>query len=73
MRVAHLVGHGTSGRRDDNGEKTRMSVSRQKAVIREIWNGSYSIVVATAVDEEGIYLPECDLVVRIGAVDCVRA
>lgn len=64
--VACIVGHG--GGSDDG-----MRVNQQKRVLEEIQNYNHQIIVATSVAEEGIDLPECELVVTMYAPDTVRA
>jgi len=84
MSVVHLVGHGAGGKRQSDDQRDTssratssgcdgMTVARQSRVIKEISNGEYSVIVATSIAEEGIDLPDCDLVVRLDAPDCVRA
>jgi len=45
------------------GGKKGMSQSQQKRVLEEFANGSYNVLVATSVAEEGLDVPEVDLVV----------
>jgi len=79
MSVVHLVGHGAGGKRQSDDQRGTssgcdgMTVTRQRRVLEEIRNGEYSVIVATSIAEEGIDLPDCDLVVRLDAPDCVRA
>ncbi|KAL5007600.1 hypothetical protein ScPMuIL_016406 [Solemya velum] len=65
--VACIVGHG------NGGETGGMRVNQQKRVLEEIRNYNHQIIVATSVAEEGIDLPECELVVTMYAPDTVRA
>jgi len=67
ISVVHIVGHGSGG--SDAG----MSVPRQARTLQDIQRGKYNVIVATSVAEEGVDLPECDLVIELDAPDCVRA
>ena len=67
MSVVHVVGHG--GGSDDAG----MTVQQQDRTLRDIRRGKYNVIVATSVAEEGVDLPDCDVVIQLDAVDCVRA
>jgi superfamily II DNA/RNA helicase len=68
LKVTHLVGHG-SGSGDGQG----MAVQQQKKVLRDIKNHKYQIVIATSVAEEGIDIPECELVVTMNLPSSVTA
>ena len=67
MSVIHIVGHGAGG--SDGG----MTVQRQARTLHDIQRAKYNVIVATSVAEEGVDLPECDLVIQLDAPDCVRA
>ena len=67
LSVVFIAGHGSGG--CDGG----MSVQQQARTLRDIQRGKHNVIVATAVAEEGVDLPECDLVVQLDAPDCVRA
>jgi ERCC4-related helicase len=58
--VSALVGHGTT-----SGTDPGMKVSHQKGVLDNIREHKYNIVVATSVAEEGIDIPECELVITL--------
>lgn len=66
LSVTHIVGHG-------GGHEAGMSVQQQSRRLADIRRGRYNITVATSVAEEGVDLPECDLVIQTDSVDCVRA
>ncbi|XP_041365827.1 uncharacterized protein LOC121380886 [Gigantopelta aegis] len=57
LKVTAIVGHG--GGTADSG----MRVKEQKRVLDGIKQRKYQIVVATSVAEEGVDIPECELVV----------
>jgi len=63
----YIVGHGSGG--SDAG----MTVQRQARTLHDIQHGKYNVIVATSVAEEGVDLPECDIVIQLDAPDCVRA
>ncbi|KAK3593951.1 hypothetical protein CHS0354_040685 [Potamilus streckersoni] len=67
LKVVCVVGHG-SGTADGG-----MRVNQQKKVLEEIKNHVYQIVVATSVAEEGLDLPECELVVSLMPPSTVTA
>ena len=67
VSVVHIVGHGSGGA--DGG----MSVQLQARTLHDIQHGKYNVIVATSVAEEGVDLPECELVIQLDAPDCVRA
>ncbi|KAL3841905.1 hypothetical protein ACJMK2_019994 [Sinanodonta woodiana] len=67
LKVACVVGHGSGAA--DGG----MRVNQQKRVLEEIKNHVYQIVVATSVAEEGLDLPECELVVSLMPPSTVTA
>jgi len=67
MSVVFIAGHGSGG--GDGG----MSVQQQARTLRDIQRRKHHVIVATAVAEEGVDLPECDLVIQLDAPDCVRA
>ena len=65
--VVHVVGHGSGG------AERGLTFQQQARTLKDIRAGKYNVMVATAVAEEGVDLPECDLVVQLDAPDCVRA
>ena len=67
ISVVYIVGHGSGG--SDAG----MTVQRQARTLHDIQHGKYNVIVATSVAEEGVDLPECDIVIQLDAPDCVRA
>jgi len=67
ISVVHVVGHGAGG--DDAG----MTVHQQQCTLHDIRQGHYNVIVATSVAEEGVDLPDCDVVIQLDAPDCVRA
>lgn len=67
ISVVHIVGHGSGGA--DGG----MSVQQQSRTLHDIQRAKYNVIVATSVAEEGVDLPECELVIQLDAPDCVRA
>ncbi|KAJ1567403.1 hypothetical protein HK405_006089, partial [Cladochytrium tenue] len=61
LRVAFLVGHGVGS----NGPmSTTMTIARQKDVVRKFANGTFNLMIATQVAEEGLDIQPCKLVVR---------
>lgn len=68
LRVTHLVGHGGG-----SGEGGGMAVNQQKKILRDIKHHKYHIVVATSVAEEGIDIPECELVITMNLPSSVTA
>lgn len=69
MSVALVVGHGSGG--TDGG--VGMTVQQQARTLQNIAQRQYNVIVATSVAEEGVDLPQCDLVIELEAPDCVRA
>jgi len=67
MSIVFIAGHGSGG--CDAG----MTVQQQARTLQDIQRGKHNVIVATAVAEEGVDLPECDLVMQLDAPDCVRA
>ncbi|EGG13599.1 putative RNA helicase [Cavenderia fasciculata] len=61
-----VVGHGSN---TDGG----MSTSKQKEVVEAFRTGKANVVVTTNVLEEGLDVPECNLVIRIDAPSTVTA
>jgi len=53
-----FVGHGRSG-----GGKPAMSQKQQLEVLRRFRDGELRVLVATSIGEEGLDIPQCDLVV----------
>ncbi|CAC5376403.1 unnamed protein product [Mytilus coruscus] len=66
--VSALVGHGTT-----SGKEPGMKVSHQKVILDNIRQHKYNIVVATSVAEEGIDIPECELVITLNPPSNVTA
>jgi ERCC4-related helicase len=50
-----------------------MSVAQQKKILENMQKKQYHIVVATAVAEEGIDIPECELVITFNPPSTVTA
>ncbi|EEB08532.1 hypothetical protein SJAG_03689 [Schizosaccharomyces japonicus yFS275] len=59
IRVESLVGNGSNQAGDE-----QMSYKLQKEVIRRFKHGSANVLVATAIAEEGLDIPSCDVVFR---------
>ncbi|XP_076450755.1 uncharacterized protein LOC143286826 isoform X2 [Babylonia areolata] len=68
MRVAVVVGHGAG-----SGEGEGMNLRKQDKVLQGIKCHRYDIVVATSVAEEGVDIPECQLVVCLNPPTTVKA
>ena len=68
MRVAVVVGHGAG-----SGEGEGMNLRKQDKVLQGIKSHRYNIVVATSVAEEGVDIPECQLVVSLNPPTTVKA
>ncbi|KAK7491472.1 hypothetical protein BaRGS_00017301 [Batillaria attramentaria] len=68
MDVAVVVGHGAG-----SGEGEGMNLRKQDKVLQGIKSHKYKIVVATSVAEEGVDLPECQLVVCLNPPTTVKA
>lgn len=68
MRVAVVVGHG-AGSADGDG----MNLRKQDKVLSGIRQRRYHIIIATSVAEEGIDIPECQLVVCLNPPTTVKA
>ncbi|XP_071181980.1 antiviral innate immune response receptor RIG-I-like [Mytilus edulis] len=66
--VSALVGHGTT-----SGKEPGMKVTHQKVILDNIRQHKYNIVVATSVAEEGIDIPECELVITLNPPSNVTA
>ena len=64
-----LTGHGSGGSQSAAG----MSVKEQGAVLQDIRANKYQVLVATSVAEEGLDLPECELVVQMDPPRSVTA
>ncbi|CAB41233.2 dicer [Schizosaccharomyces pombe] len=59
IRAHSFIGHGPS----DQGEFS-MTFRRQKDTLHKFKTGKYNVLIATAVAEEGIDVPSCNLVIR---------
>lgn len=68
MKVAVVVGHGAG-----SGEGEGMNLRKQDKVLQGIKSHRYNIVVATSVAEEGVDIPECQLVVCLNPPTTVKA
>jgi hypothetical protein len=60
FKARHIVGHGSGGSGGDGG----MSVSSQQQVVHDFKQGTFNILVSTAVCQEGIDVGSCSLVIR---------
>ena len=67
IRPAKLTGHGKS--KQDEG----MSHKEQEDVIQGFRDGTFNLLVATSVAEEGLDIPACNLVIRYDAMTTVTA
>ncbi|KAG0238750.1 Dicer-like protein 1 [Actinomortierella wolfii] len=67
FRVGLLVGHG--GGKKGKDRSVRMMFNEQNRVITDFRNGTYNLLVATKVAEEGLDIPSCNVVVRYDPVD----
>jgi endoribonuclease Dicer len=68
LNVEAVVGHGST-----SGTEQGMSVAQQKKILENMQKKQYHIVVATAVAEEGIDIPECELVITFNPPSTVTA
>lgn len=68
LKVTHLVGHGGG-----SGGGDGMAVQQQRKTLHSIKNHKYQIVIATSVAEEGIDIPECELVITMNLPSSVTA
>jgi len=68
LNVEAVVGHGST-----SGTEQGMSVAQQKQVLENMQKKLYHIVVATAVAEEGVDIPECELVITFNPPSTVTA
>ncbi|KAL8618754.1 hypothetical protein ACOMHN_015164 [Nucella lapillus] len=68
MRLAVVVGHGAG-----SGEGEGMNLRKQDKVLQGIKSQRYDIIVATSVAEEGVDIPECQLVVCLNPPTTVKA
>ena len=67
LSVVYVVGHGAG--RTDGG----MRVNQQRRVLEEIREHRHHIIVATSVAEEGVDIPECQLVISMNPPTSVTA
>ncbi|XP_062568485.1 uncharacterized protein LOC134230665 [Saccostrea cucullata] len=68
LKVTHLVGHGGG-----SGDGEGMAVQQQRKILHDIKRHKYQIVIATSVAEEGIDIPECELVITMNLPSTVTA
>ena len=68
LNVVKLVGHGTS-----SSESKGMSVRQQQKMLKEIKDQNAQIIFATSVAEEGLDLPNCELVIQLDPPTTVQA
>ncbi|XP_068101774.1 interferon-induced helicase C domain-containing protein 1 isoform X2 [Hyperolius riggenbachi] len=62
IRAHYLIGAG------NNSEFTAMTQNEQKKVIDKFKNGDLNLLVATSVAEEGLDIPECNIVIIYGRI-----
>ncbi|KAK3102774.1 hypothetical protein FSP39_013845 [Pinctada imbricata] len=67
LSVVYVVGHGAGS------AEGGMTVSQQKRLLEEVKAHRHQIIVATSVAEEGIDIPECQLVVSMNPPSTVTA
>ncbi|XP_069133916.1 uncharacterized protein [Argopecten irradians] len=67
LAVEKIVGHGAGS------AERGMSVAQQRKTLEEIKDHKFQVVIATAVAEEGIDLPECELVVSMNPPSTMTA
>lgn len=67
LAVEKMVGHGAGS------AERGMTVPQQRKTLDDIKDHKYQIVIATAVAEEGIDLPECELVVSMNPPSTMTA
>ncbi|XP_012512154.1 PREDICTED: probable ATP-dependent RNA helicase DHX58 [Propithecus coquereli] len=60
IRAQLLIGAG------NNSQSTHMTQSNQQEVIQKFRDGTLNLLVATSVAEEGLDIPQCNVVVRYG-------
>lgn len=68
LKIEAVVGHGNT-----SGTEVGMTVAQQKTVLENMKKKAYHIVVATSVAEEGIDIPECELVITFNPPSTVTA
>ena len=64
ISCAYVVGHNDGKRITHMRKKAHMSTSKQYAVLDNFRSGRVNLLVATSVIEEGVDVPQCNLVVR---------
>ncbi|XP_071957152.1 uncharacterized protein [Antedon mediterranea] len=67
IKALKLVGHGSNKKSRKDGTTTApgMSVSKQRQALQCITRKMYQVIVATSVAEEGVDIPQCDLVILL--------
>ena len=65
IKSKFVVGHGTSGKGSYSSE-TEMNFKKQEKVLRQFRRHDFNLLIATSVIEEGLDIPECNLVCRFG-------
>ncbi|XP_052066353.1 uncharacterized protein LOC127705998 [Mytilus californianus] len=68
LKVEAVVGHGTT-----SGTEQGMTVAQQKQILDDMKRKAIDIVVATSVAEEGVDIPECELVITFNPPSTVTA
>jgi len=63
IKSKFVVGHGTSGKGSYSSE-TEMNFKKQEKVLRQFRRHDFNLLIATSVVEEGLDIPECNLVCR---------
>ncbi|XP_063400411.1 uncharacterized protein LOC134685007 [Mytilus trossulus] len=68
LKVEAVVGHGTT-----SGTEQGMTVAQQRQILDDMKRKIIDIVVATSVAEEGVDIPECELVITFNPPSTVTA